>query len=164
MCVECLGDGETYGSWVTYLQVPRRLQWREWGDFVFSGMRYPVPWDSTRRNCDFFSLLWSREHEVNKSFPATVWHCQIFVGFWISAVICPPASCLQPLPLSRSSPPLPDQHRKQKIPLWTWTMDVMCVNGRKNGHELPCLSLVTNRLWSMEYHWGEQWTNEHIGI
>lgn len=83
----------------------------------------------------FFFLLWSREHEVNKGFLATVWHCEIFVGFCISAVLCHPTSCVQLLPLSRSSPPLPDQHRKQKTPLWAWTVDVVCVNDRKDGSE-----------------------------
>lgn len=53
LCV-CLGDGNYYENCITYLQALPGFQWREWGDFAVSEMRYPVLGGTARRSCDFF--------------------------------------------------------------------------------------------------------------
>lgn len=154
-CVVCLWGGNSYENHATTFKVLPCLQRREWSDFVFNEMRYLVLWGSIGGAVIF--LLWSREHEVNKGFLATVWHCQAFQAFGSQQWF------VLPLPAYNFC------HVAGALTLCLANMG----NGRltcgicerqKGWKELSPLTLVIHRHWLMDhtgnvYHWGKQWTN-----
>lgn len=90
----------------------------------------------------FFFLLWSREHEVYKGSLATLWHCQVVVSFWISAVICPPTSACNLWHLAGISPSARPTLETEDLSL-LGNVDVVCVKGREDKRELSHLILIT---------------------
>lgn len=107
--------------------------------------------------CVFFPL-WSREPEVYKGSLATLWHCQVVVSFWISAVICPPTSACNLWHLAGISPSARPTLETEDLSL-LGNVDVVCVKGREDKRELSHLILITQD-WSSDHavnmdHWGK---------